>query len=129
MNLRIEFSNYLALSSTNHFPNLEIYVAITLTTMQQYYADKPEIASELIAQSNIRVYVFDNLTPYKIRIGINTDLESGFVCAYFGHRDEKVDLEGIKSDNPIFLEIFETLFLGLLTKGVEITENNLHLIK
>ena len=124
-----EYDPYPRIVELASHAKLEIYVAVTLTTMQCYFADQPDTAIKLVTCDNIRLYVFDDLTPYKFRIGLNTDLQDGFFCAYYGHRGNKVDLEGIRSDNPIMVEAFENLYLGLLGKGTQITEQNLQLVK
>jgi|ERR1017187_2774886 hypothetical protein len=120
-----EYDPYSRILELAAHPNIEIYLAVAATAMRAYLVDMPQIAQRLVAAKNIRLFVFWTLTPYKLRIGVNTELGRGFVCAYYGHRDNKVDLEGISSDHPYFVEAFEAMYLGLIGKGTEITSDNI----
>lgn len=120
-----EFDPYVRiLELTSSYDSVEIYIAVTIPTFQEYAKIKPDIIRKLLTLTNVKLYLFKNLIPYKFRIGINTDLESGFFCTYHGHLDNKVTLEGIKSKNPLFLEAFENLYLQLLNHGVKLSLNN-----
>ena len=119
-----EYDPYVRIMELTTNSNIEIYVSVTRVSFKDYYSQFPATAIQVINNSKVKLYLFDNLTPYRFRIGLNTDLGIAFFCGYHGHNQNKVNLEGIKSNNPVLLEAIENLYIGLLSKGTEIDSSN-----
>jgi hypothetical protein len=116
-----EFDPFPRLVELSAHKRLEIVAAVTSQTIHSYYADHPEVLRALVERANVHVYTYNDLTPYKFRIGINTDIGKGFFCAYYGHDDNRVYLEGLASYNPVMIEALEAMFWGLIARGVEVS--------
>jgi hypothetical protein len=123
-----EYDPYNRILELTSYNSVETYIAVTRVSFKEYYSKFPQIGNQLVSNPKIKFYVFDNLTPYRFRIGINTDVGMGFFCGYYGHNENKVSLEGIKSTHPVIMEAIETLYLGLLGKGTHVTSQNLNSI-
>ena len=117
------YSRILELSSSG---KIAITIAVTKNSFRDYYSKNPEIAIKVATNPNIRLFLFDNLTPYRFRVGINTEIGKGFFCGYHGQDGSKVKVEGIVSENSVLLEAFESLFEGLLLKGEIVGPDNLN---
>jgi hypothetical protein len=120
-----EFDPFPRLVELSAHQSLEIVAAVTSQTVRSYYADRPGVLRTLVAATNVQLYVFDDLTPYRFRIGVNTDINKGFFCAYYGHEDDRVYLDGLASYNPIMIEALEAMFRGLIARGVEVSSQYL----
>jgi hypothetical protein len=116
-----EFDPFPRLVELSGHKNLDIVAAVTAQTIRAYNDVQPEVLRTLAAAANVRLYAFNDLTPYKFRIGINTDIGRGFFCAYYGHDDDRVYLEGLASYNPVMLQALEAMFWGLMASGVEVS--------
>ncbi len=106
----------------------EVFVAVNVIPFKEWATKNPERCHLLVQHPNIHLYVFDNLVPYNFRIGLNTALKFGFFCTFLGYQDNKVVLDGIKTENPLMIRAIEILFNGLLDHGQEITSENTTLI-
>lgn len=116
-----EFDPFPRLVELSAHQSLEVVAAVTAQTVRSYYAERPGVLRTLVTATNVQLYVFDDLTPYRFRIGVNTDINKGFFCAYYGHEDDRVYLDGLASYNPIMIEALEAMFRGLIARGVEVT--------
>jgi hypothetical protein len=116
-----EFDPFPRLVELSGHKGLEIVGAVTSQTIHSYYTARPDVLRSLVDATNARLYVFNDLTPYKFRIGVNTDMGKGFFCAYYGHDENRVYLEGLTSYNPIMIEALEAMFWGLVAHGTEVT--------
>lgn len=116
-----EYDPFPRLVELSAHKRLDIVAAVTAQTIRSYYADRPEVLRALVERANVRLYAFDDLTPYKFRIGINTDIGRGFFCAYYGHEDNRVFLEGVASYNAVMIEAIEVMFWGLIARGAQVS--------
>lgn len=113
------FFRLLELSGNNR---LTVHAAMTEHTVKSYYNIRPDVIERIARAGNVHLYVFSDMTPYTYRIGVNTHLGLGFFCAYFGHSDNRVWLEGVKSNNLTIIGAIEALFWGLLRAATEVTD-------
>ncbi|HEV8558238.1 MAG TPA: hypothetical protein VGR06_17840 [Actinophytocola sp.] len=118
-----EFDPFTRLLEISGHSNLEIHAAITEQTIRAYYRERPEVLRGIVSSQSVKLYTFADLTPYRFRIGINTHLGVGFFCAYYGHTDNRVELEGIRSENPTMIAAIEAMFWGLLRRGQQVTSD------
>lgn len=119
-----EYNPYTRIIELAMNDNITIYLAVSRVSFREFSQRNQRIANEIVRNDKIKIFIFDNLTPYKFRIGINTDIKTGFFCAYHGHNSDTVNLEGIRTNNPVLLEALEQLYMGLLSNGEELTLKN-----
>ena len=119
-----EYDPYRKIVDLSSYRNVEIFLAVTLTSVRDYSQKNPEVVKAMVSSNNVKLYVFENMVPYQYRIGLNTEIMEGFFCSYYGHKSNKVDLEGIATANPLMLDAIETLFMGLLDRGTLVDSTN-----
>ncbi|WP_298266172.1 hypothetical protein [uncultured Lutibacter sp.] len=120
-----EFDPYPRILELSNFETLDIYLAISKFSFVQYIRDNPHIAMQLITSKKIHIYIFENQIPYQYRIGVNTDLKLGFYSTYYGHNNNKVELEGIQSNNKLVIDSIKAMFFGLIKQGSLVKRSNL----
>lgn len=113
------FYRLLELSGNAH---LVVHAALTEHTVRSYLASRPDILEGIVRSANIHLYTFSDITPYAYRVGVNAHIKLGFFCTNFGHDDNRVSLEGIRSENPAVIGAIEALFWGLLRTATKVTE-------
>lgn len=104
---------------------LTIYAAMSQDAFVDYAKRKPVIIKDMVCKENLKIYLFNDLTPYQYRIGVNTELKRGFFCGCFSKEQyDNDELEGFSTQNKVFIDAIIHLFQGLLKDGTEITSQN-----
>lgn len=117
------FSRINGLAADN---KLTIYAAMSQDAFVDYAKRKPDIIKDMIRKKNLKIYLFNNLTPYQYRIGVNTELKRGFFCGCFTREQyDNDELEGFSTQNKVFIDAIIHLFQGLLKNGTAITSQNM----
>jgi len=116
-----EFDPYTRILELAAHERTEIVCAVTRLVMDAYRQHRPEVVRSLVRAENVRLILFDDLTPYNFRIGVNTELGLGFFACYYGKAGNRVHLEGLSTKNPLLLEAIEAMYRGLSAHGTELT--------
>lgn len=116
-----EFDPYARILELASHGETQIVCGVSRNVMDVYRQSHPDIARALVKSTNVRLMVFDDLTPYTFRIGVNTELGLGFFACYYGKIGNRVHMEGLTTKNPRMLDSIVAMYEGLMTHGSELT--------
>lgn len=96
-----------------------VYIAVTEASFVEWSKNNLGTLRELIEQENLRIYLFDDLTPSHYRLGLNTNMSRGFLVYNFGNDGDQNHLEGFSSSDRLVLNSIRTQFHSLVDERHE----------
>lgn len=115
------FPRILELSSSR---KCRIVVGITSAAFNQWIENNREMG-QLLLSAGVEIYVFQDLTPYEYRIGVNTEIGTAFLCVFRGQIENRVHIDGFVTYSSGMLRAVESLFHALISKGHRVDDSYL----